>query len=500
MKTTAIDPIQKSQQSTQLFPRISGGLGLIAMLLFGGLSSQAQEASPPLSLYLEMAAENNPQVMGAFNSYKAQLAQIDQMGQLPDAELGIGYFLRPMQLLMGNQIGEVSLMQMFPWFGTLKAEKSEASAMAKAGYEAFREERNQVMFEVKNTYYDLLLLQQSIEITEANLVLLESLEELSLVRFQGGETGAASGKAREAIPAPTFSGSLSPGNPMDMGGASTSESPNTPSSSGMSTMNEGKGAARLTDVLRLQIQIKGLKSELGQLHNNKKPLIQKFSQLTGLSVEEEIELVHGEKIALAELEEILLDSLWNNNPMLLMLGNEADALQTKARLAELAGKPMIGLGVNYMLLNSRPEMGMPGNSPGMEYTPAGMGGNMWMPMLTLSLPIARKKYRAMESEAQYLKSANLDEQENLRNLLQTALAEILNTIQDAERREILLQEQVELLEKTLELMIVAYANDEGSFEELIAIQRELLEFRLDQVKAELDVHRAHARLASLVGI
>ncbi len=459
--------------------------------------SQAQEEA--LNSYLEMAAENNPKVMSAFDTYKAQLAKVDQMGQLPDAELGIGYFLRPMQLLMGNQVGEVSLMQMFPWFGTLKTEKAEATQMAEASYEAFRDQRNQVLFEVKNTYYDLLLLQHTIDITESNLLLLESLEALSLVRFQGGDTGGAVENAMEAVSAPTLSSQAVPSGGMQMGG-SPSSPPRPQASSDRGSMGESGRASRMTDVLRLQVQIRGVQSDLEQLHQDKAPLIQRFVQLSGLPEGETITLEWKDTLSTFQLEEMMQDSIWKHNPMLSMLDKEADALQTKSQLAELAGKPMIGLGLNYMLLNSRPEMGMPGGSGSMDYMPPGMGGNMFMPMLTLSLPLSRKKYKGMVTEAKYLQTANRLTQENLKNELKTELAEVINANYDARRRAKLLEEQVELLEKTMELMIVAYANDEGSFEELISIQRELLEYRLSQIDATISSLRAQARWELLVGL
>ncbi len=477
-------------------PTVRTGLMLLFIFLLFA-KSMAQENA--IDVYLELAAENNPKLISSFDAYKAQLAKVDQMGQLPDAELGIGYFLRPMRLLMGNQVAEVSLMQMFPWFGTLKAEKAEATYMAEASYEAFRQQRNQILFDVKNTYYDLLLLQHTIDVTASNLKLLETLEALSLVRFQGGDSGGAMGNAMEAVSTPTLSRQLPTSNAMQMEG-SPQPSKSTEAPSDMGVRSEGRKTTRLTDVLRLQIQIKGLQSQLDQLQQDKAPLIQRFVQLSGLSEGDTIILEWEEAMPPIDMEELMLDSIWDHNPMLSMLNKEAKALESKTNLAELAGKPMIGLGLNYMLLNSRPEMGIPGGSGTMEYMPAGMGGNMLMPMLSLSLPLSRKKYKSMVTEARHMQSANTHSQDNLKNELKTEMSEVINSINDALRRASLLEEQVELLEKTMELIIVAYANDEGSFEELIALQRELLDFRLSKIDATIDSLRAQARWELLVGI
>ena len=49
-------------------------------------------------------------------------------------------------------------------------------------------------------------------------------------------------------------------------------------------------SGKLTDVLRLQVQIKALQSELIQMEVNKKPLIAKFNQLLGVEQTEKINL------------------------------------------------------------------------------------------------------------------------------------------------------------------------------------------------------------------
>ncbi len=56
-----------------------------------------------LYYYLELAAKNNPTVLQKFYEYQAALQKIPQVGSLPDPELTIGVFLKPMELITGNQ-------------------------------------------------------------------------------------------------------------------------------------------------------------------------------------------------------------------------------------------------------------------------------------------------------------------------------------------------------------------------------------------------------------
>ncbi|MDO9039882.1 MAG: hypothetical protein Q7U65_00740 [Bacteroidota bacterium] len=98
-------------------------------------------AQDSLAVYLEQAGKNNPGVKASFSQYLAALEKVPQVGSLPDPQGSLDFFLKPMELLNGNQVGSISVMQMFPWFGTLKLAKDEASLMAKAQFSLFQESK-----------------------------------------------------------------------------------------------------------------------------------------------------------------------------------------------------------------------------------------------------------------------------------------------------------------------------------------------------------------------
>src|SRR3989339_87553 len=142
-------------------------LSLIAISV--SIVAKSQQQPDSLWLYLEIAAKNNPAVLQKFNEYQAALQKVPQVGSLPDPELSMGVFLSPMELVSGNQVADIRLMQMFPWFGVIKNAKDEMSLMARAKYESFRDAKLQVFFEVQSTWYDLYKIQQNIDISEKNI-------------------------------------------------------------------------------------------------------------------------------------------------------------------------------------------------------------------------------------------------------------------------------------------------------------------------------------------
>ena len=155
-------------------------------------------------------------------------------------------------------------------------------------------------------------------------------------------------------------------------------------------------------------------------------------------------------------------------------------------MAKLEGRPMLGAGVNYMPFSPRTENGMP------------MGGNdMVMPMVRLTIPIYRKKYNAMQKEAELKQTAVQQRRENTVNLLSTQWAKAMRDLDDAVRRVQLYQGQTDLAKQTLNLLMTSYATDGKDFEEVLRVQQQLLEYHLSLITAIADQHTIIAALDKL---
>src|SRR5665811_839787 len=140
------------------------------------LLGSGQQQTDSLYSYLEIAAKNNPTVLQRYYEYEAALQKVPQLGSLPDPEISLGIFLKPMELIGGKQVADIRLMQMFPWFGVLKSAQDEMSLMAKAKFESFRDAKLQVYFDVQRTWYEMHKVKQNIRISEKNIELLHTIE------------------------------------------------------------------------------------------------------------------------------------------------------------------------------------------------------------------------------------------------------------------------------------------------------------------------------------
>ena len=93
---------------------------ILLIVFFGSISLHAQT----LDDYFKIASENNPELQKKYKDFEMAMKKIPQVSSLPDPNLSIGVFISPVETRVGPQIAKVSLSQMFPWFGTLKANEN----------------------------------------------------------------------------------------------------------------------------------------------------------------------------------------------------------------------------------------------------------------------------------------------------------------------------------------------------------------------------------------
>ena len=458
---------------------------VLSLLIFPVVSVFSQSDS--IMHYLEQATKNNPTVMQRYNEYQAALQKIPQASSLPDPQLEMGIFFSPMELIGGYQVADIKLMQMFPWFGVLKNAKDEMSLMAKAKYETFRAAKLQVAYDVQQTWFDLFKIRQNIRISQENVDLLKTIEHLTIVKFRsgslGGSTSVSSGGGMSGRTTPANSGSSSGMNSMGGNSGTTTFARSDPSSVS-SSMGSSSGATSLIDVYQIQIETGNLEDNIASLRNEEQVVMARFnSQLnrplkTSVYVED---LLPNEPLDIVYLS--VPDSTFTRNPMLGMLQYEQQSLDARVKMQKQMGFPMVGLGVNYSVISKN------------QMSTSSMNGNdMLMPMLTVTLPIYRKKYKAQQTETKFLKSATEQNYQATANALQTEYYEALQLYNDAQRRVKLYDSQSQLAKKSLDIMIKSFSSSASGLTDILRIRQQLFGYELKQVEAIVDYNKAIAQL------
>jgi outer membrane protein TolC len=467
------------------------------LITFIALSSwifaNSQQYPDSLLRYLEIAAKNNPTVLQRFSEYQASLQKLPQAGSLPDPELSAGVFLSPMELVNGNQVADLRLMQMFPWFGVLKYGKDEMSLMAKAKFELFRDAKLQVFYDVQRTWYDLYKVQKDISISERNIEILKLIERLALVRFKSGSlenTGTSSQSSATSSTISSGNNTSASGMQTMGGGQSNTGFSGSIQSSSMQPgpMGSSSVSSGLADIYRIQIESGDLENNIALLKNQKNSIVANFNTYLNRPVTSPVYMY--ENLIWDTLEvslTVVSDSMFANNPMLGMLDFERQSLEARKKMVTRMGYPMVGLGLNYSLIG---KSGMSTSSMN--------GKDMIMPMAVFTLPIYRKKYTAMQKEAEFQREAASANYQATANSLQSEYYQAVLLYQDAQRRVKLYENQFQVASKSLDLMLKSFSTSSSGLTDVLRIRQQMLDYELKQVEAVADFNTAIAWLKRLM--
>jgi outer membrane protein TolC len=387
-------------------------------------------------------------------------------------------------------------MQMFPWFGVLKNAKDEMSRMAMAKFELFRNEKLQVSYDVQRTWYELFRIRNAINISEKNLEILSVIEKLSLIKYKAPVSGNSgvlnqkSGMQTQGNPG----ASSNTGQGMQVMGDNRNSQVETASGQGagpiqsgsMTSPSDGSG---LTDLYRIQIETGELENNIALLKNQEQSVT---ARLNGyLNRLPQIPVFTGDVLlpdTIGQNLSAVSDSIRKNNPMLNMLSYENEAYQARKKMVSSMGYPMVGLGVNYSIIERS------------NMSASSMNGkDMIMPMVSITLPVYRKKYTATREEAGLLSKASLQNYQATSNSLITEYYTAVQLYQDAGRRVKLYENQYTLASKSLEIMLKSFSASGASLTDVLRVRQQTLDYGLKRVEAIADLNTSIAWIRRLEG-
>lgn len=247
--------------------------------------------------------------------------------------------------------------------------------------------------------------------------------------------------------------------------------------------------ATQVDVLRAQIEEEDLNIQIELLEDNKRVLTRKMFELLNREKGNELSLQDSLKAIEVQTREVLLVEIQQQNPGLNRLRYQEASSKEMGFLAEKQNKPSIRLGVDYIFTG---ETDMP--------NVANSGEDAIMVMAGFRIPLFGKKNSAKVQQAER-NTQDLQFQITSRdNSLETELDASLRDFEDAQRRFNLYNEkQIQRITQAINIMMDAYASDSSEFEEILRMQRRLLEYKLKRVQANVDQHRAVAYIEYLSG-
>ena len=432
-------------------------LWLISTALLLPLSSHAQDTLPfedlmeqpdpaalaPLEGYLEMASAQNPGLRATFQEYRAQTHVGTQVGSLPDPELSLSFFANP-----PDQAGSIpgrlsgSVMQRVPWFGTLSTRRSEQDHRADAKRLELEQEWLDLMAEVHQRYFAYFRIRQSIRFMERHIELLDDLEPVVRTRY---ETARASGGQ--------------------------------------------------VDLLRIEMEQEEIQTDIADLRHMGRHLQAEFNELLNRDARAEIELPDG--LPMADLhyagmhdhssDTDLMEIIRDANPGLAAYEKQQAAERDAIRLSQLEGRPSFGVGLQVMgrdhtFMRMMPEMN--------ESITA---------LASIQIPIFRGKYRAQRQEAEARMEATRLRQQQQTNALASQLESYLHSYHDATRRIDLNRNRlIPRADQAVQVLREDYSAGRTPFDEVIRMQRQILDYGVALIEAQVKQHQARATIEALL--
>jgi len=247
------------------------------------------------------------------------------------------------------------------------------------------------------------------------------------------------------------------------------------------------GKVSALDEYRIEMEIGDLENQLALLVDKQYVLEIMFNNL--LNREREQEVITPEVLWITDLpfnKEQALDSIGANNHQLLVLSMQQETLSYRKELAEKQGKPKFSIGLDYTFIGQG------------DNNLAGTDAFMF-PMIGISIPLYRNKYRAMVSEAIFLQEAKEFELSDKMNILVTILENAWKEYMDADRRISLYHSQTELAEQSLRLLETEYVTGNKNFEEMLRMDRQVLTYGLELEMARSDKQAAISFINYLMG-
>ncbi len=165
-------------------------IGLFVFLYCVSGMAQTAESTLKLVDLIDEAIENNPDLQSAQNNWQAAMAKIPQAGALPDPVISLNLLNMPVSTFVFDQEAmtqkQVAFTQKFPFPGKLGIKENIAEANAAVEESKHRELRNQLVKNVKTTYFDLFFIDKSIETVNRNLDILKEFVRIAETKYSVG--------------------------------------------------------------------------------------------------------------------------------------------------------------------------------------------------------------------------------------------------------------------------------------------------------------------------
>jgi outer membrane protein TolC len=249
-------------------------------------------------------------------------------------------------------------------------------------------------------------------------------------------------------------------------------------------LSEFKNAgAPMVNVVKISIEQDGLLTEIELLNDMRQPLQSQFNLLLNREMASEIRV--QDTLVFKTVSTLNYEG-FDEHPGVAVLNKQQASYQMQQTIGRKEGIPMIGLGLDYSIISPRDVENLEGN-----------GRDAIMPMVSVTLPIYRKKYKASVKEAELMGKSTEKAKEALINELKGDYESAKYDLLKAEKRLKLYDRQIQNAQKALELLLSGFSNSVSAFDEVLQMNQDLLSYQTQKIEAIKAGFTAEARIEYL---
>ena len=404
-----------------------------------------------LAVYVREALERNPAIQAAVANVQATLEKIPQVTSLPDPFLRTIVRPEPIQTAAGDVYFTLGVGQKIPLPAKLDRAGRAAAAEVRMAIDRLNTARLQVIADVEHAYYQLYLIERSIELTRAHTQSLENLEQVLASQYRVGRI-------------------------------------------------------EQQDLLRIQTEIAKLRDDGGRLVHRRASAAASLNHLLDYPPGREVRAIQPIRRQTFDADvQQLITLAAEHNPELAVLTHQTERDREEIELARLAHWPDATIGFEWTYTEPRDPF-IPPINPDTGVRPpysdkSDQGDDNWALMLQINLPIWLDRLEAAKREArQRLQRTRYEKQGTLNT--------ITFRVYDAWVRVQTQQDTITLLESTLipqarqtyEVSLTAYQAGKAEFLTVIDNWRRLLDFELMLHRQVAGLETAFSELQRQVGL
>ena len=375
-----------------------------------------------------IAVAQNPVLTRISREYEAAVAKSDYVDALPDPTVAGNVFITPIETAAGSQRANLTLSQKIPSLARLEAQARQACLEAMAIQQIYASERLKIVGDLRAKWFQLYVIGKQIGINTENQELLESLIKVASARVETGD-------------------------------------------------------ATQGDVLSATVEYSKLEERLVSLRQQQVSIVADINRLLGREAETPVEAARELALTMPEWSHAMLRQVaWEHQPDIVAANIRTQATQWGLEVARLKRRPDFSLNASWF--------GIEGNRP----TPniVDVGRDAWAIGGSVTIPISRRKYDAIEREASWKHQASHASVEELRQRYDSLLRDLWEQAKAANETATLYEDTIlPQARDTLDADQESYANGNVEFDRVIRDFRSV-------VTLELGYHRAIGQLATAV--